>query len=277
MPGERSGEFRGKTAEAAISAGLAALRVSRDQVEIEIVRPGSRGVLGIGAEDAVVRITVPASRTEPKPEPRPEPAPQAKSRPAREPREPQTRTSAAEPKPRTTPVEPRPENGARGDSTRDLSAAEQGQVFLSGILERMGLKARVEIVPQSSAEADESGPELVLNIVGDDLGVLIGRQNEVLASLELLTRLMVNQQGHKHSSFVVDVNGYRAKRAEALHKLALRMAEQAVESGRTMVLEPMPASERRIIHIALREHPGVTTQSVGEGDHRKVTIVPKKS
>jgi spoIIIJ-associated protein len=140
----------------------------------------------------------------------------------------------------------------------------------------MSLQARVEIVAQSSAEIDEDDAVHVLNIAGDDLGMLIGRQNEVLAALEMVTRLMVNQKLHMHSDFVVDVNGYRAKRAESLRKLALRMADQAIESGRTTVLEPMSPAERRIIHIALRENPDVTTQSIGEGDHRKVTIIPKK-
>ena len=141
----------------------------------------------------------------------------------------------------------------------------------------MGLRATVEVVEQSEAETDEGEqPVMVLNIVGEDLGVLIGRQNEVLSSLEFITRLMVNQQSHTRSSFIVDVNGYRAKRAESLRKLALRTAEQVIQSGRTMALEPMPPSERRIIHLALRDHPSVETQSVGEGDRRKVTVVQKK-
>jgi spoIIIJ-associated protein len=152
----------------------------------------------------------------------------------------------------------------------------QGKDILQGLVDRMNLRAQVEVVPQSDAEAEEGDRVQVLNIVGEDLGVLIGRQNEVLSALELITRLMVNQRVHTRSDFVVDVNGYRAKRAESLRKLALRMADQAVESGRTAVLEPMPPAERRIIHLALRDHPKVTTQSVGEGDRRKVTIVPRR-
>jgi spoIIIJ-associated protein len=74
---------------------------------------------------------------------------------------------------------------------------------------------------------------------------------------------------------VIDVEGYRARRERQLRQLARRMADQAVEAGRTMTLEPMPANERRIIHLELREHPGVVTESIGEGDHRKVTIVPR--
>ena len=85
--------------------------------------------------------------------------------------------------------------------------------------------------------------------------MLIGRQNETLSALEFVTRLMVNQQVRTRTNFVVDVNGYRAKRAESLRKLALRMADQVAESGRTVALEPMPPAERRIIHLALRDHP----------------------
>jgi spoIIIJ-associated protein len=151
-----------------------------------------------------------------------------------------------------------------------------GSQILQGLIDRMNVRARVEVVPQSDAEVDDGEPVQVLNIVGDDLGVLIGRQNEVLSAMELITRLMVNQSIHARSDFIVDVNGYRAKRAESLRKLALRMADQVVETGRTAFLEPMSPAERRIIHIALRDHPGVTTQSIGEGDRRKVTIVPKR-
>ena len=122
----------------------------------------------------------------------------------------------------------------------------------------------------------KTNARLVLNIVGDELGVLIGRQNETLSALEFVTRLMVNQQVRTRTNFVVDVNGYRAKRAESLRKLALRMADQVAESGRTVALEPMPPAERRIIHLALRDHPTVITQSIGEGDRRKVTVVLKK-
>jgi spoIIIJ-associated protein len=298
----QSEEFRGKTVEAAVSAGLAALRVSRDQVEIEVVKAGSRGVLGIGAEEAVVRLIVlptPGAAQAPeqtsakvaKPRPKSEGAPlpaadeerdQTPARTARPRGEPAAaRRSGRAPEPKadqpssvaqTSPTEGIPV--ASGD--KSLIAVSQGKDILQGLVDRMNLRARVEVVPQSDAEADEDERVQVLNIVGDDLGVLIGRQNEVLSALELITRLMVNQRVHARSDFIVDVNGYRAKRAESLRKLALRMADQAVETGRTAILEPMPPAERRIIHLALRDHPKVTTQSIGEGDRRKVTIVPKR-
>ena len=291
-------EFRGKTVEAAVSAGLAALQLSRDQVEIEVVKAGSRGVLGIGAEDAVVRLSV---------LPGPEAAPAAKQAAVKvtspRPRSEAPRTSAPaddrqQVPPKTTTPRGETAVSGRGSRTQEPSssggptspkdglagagedksavAVLQGKDILQGLVDRMNLRAHVEVVPQSDAEAEEGDRVQVLNIVGEDLGVLIGRQNEVLSALELITRLMVNQRVHTRSDFVVDVNGYRAKRAESLRKLALRMADQAVESGRTAALEPMPPAERRIIHLALRDHPKVTTQSVGEGDRRKVTIVPRR-
>lgn len=276
MTGERSGEFRGKTIEAAINAGLAALQLARDEVEVEVVRPGSRGVLGIGAEDAIVRLTEirperpqPQPMAQPKVQPpraEPVPAPEAGLNEAKAAPKPQSKTEALK---AASPA-------GQGISSKDWAAAELGKEFLSGLLSRAGLRATVTVVSQTAAEAEEGDRVPVLNIQGDDLGVLIGRQNEVLAALEFITRLAVNQQSHGRSQFTVDVNGYRAKRAESLRKLGLRMAEQAVQSGRTVVLEPMPASERRIIHLALRDHPKVFTQSVGEGDRRKVTIVLRK-
>lgn len=306
MTEEKSGEFRGKTVEAAINAGLAALRLSRDEVEIEVIKPGSRGVLGIGAEDAVVRLTAlrparPAPRPEPATpvSPRVEPAPVS---PKPEPRaeavrpepkavhKPEVRQEAARPEPRPRPVAPpetaklagpqvTPPGGPAPAAVlkeKDLAAARLGQEFLMGLLERMGLRAKVEIVPQSDAEVEGDDRVAVLNIVGEDLGALIGRQNEVVSALEFITRLSVNQRSHIRSDFIVDVNGYRARRAEALRKLALRTAEQVIQTNRTMALEPMPPAERRIIHLALRDHPKVYTQSVGEGDRRKVTVIPKR-
>jgi spoIIIJ-associated protein len=279
MTTEKSGEFRGKTVEAATSAGLAALRLSLEDVTVEIIRPGSRGVLGIGAEEAVVRVTAigagkaatpapsstankpeveSAAASRPTPAPTPRPAPKAAPKPA-------------EPKAAAVSVDPDKVN------EKDLAAAQAGRELLLGMMERMSLRADVEIVEQSDAEADEDDERsLVLNIVGEDLGVLIGRQNETLSALEFITRLMTNQQTHSRTGFVVDVNGHRAKRAESLRKLALRMADQTVQTGRTVAMEPMPPAERRIVHLALRDHPSVTTQSIGEGDRRKVTIVPKK-
>ncbi len=147
------------------------------------------------------------------------------------------------------------------------------QDILTNILHLLGFDANVETYWTNS---DDRGKRaLVLNIKGKDLGLLIGRQSETLLSLQYLMRAIINQQTHQWLNIVVDVENYRRRREESLKHLALRMAEQVARTGRPVVLEAMPANERRIIHIALRDHPDVYTVSVGREPRRKVTIRPK--
>ena len=164
MTGEQSGEFRGKSVEAAVAAGLVALRLNREDVEVEVVRPGSRGVLGIGAEDAVVRLAavrrgasetrsvsrpeVSESRMSQPPAPRQEPKPNQPPRTA----EPKVAPSAV---PAPAPAVAAGAVAAGTVDERAMVAAEKGRELLLGILQRMDLDAEVEIVPQSDAETDE--------------------------------------------------------------------------------------------------------------------------
>ncbi len=104
--------------------------------------------------------------------------------------------------------------------------------------------------------------------------MLIGRRGETLSALQYIARLIVGKEMHRPVAIVIDVEGYRARREETLRRLARRMADQALERGQTLTLEPMPANERRIIHLELKDNPRVTTLSVGEGARRKVTIIP---
>jgi spoIIIJ-associated protein len=138
----------------------------------------------------------------------------------------------------------------------------------------MGLTARVHARWGKAEEPDEPRPVLV-DIRGDDLSLLIGRHGESLAALQYIARLIVGKQLGNYLPILVDVEGYRSRRERQLRQLARRMADQAIERGRTMTLEPMPPAERRIIHLELRDHQQVFTESIGEGDHRKVTIVPR--
>ncbi len=139
----------------------------------------------------------------------------------------------------------------------------------------MDVRAKVQVVEYRGVlDAGQDAP-LVLNIEGEDLGILIGRRAETLAALQYLVRLMVNHRVHHWVNLVVDVEGYKARREEQLVRLAERMAERAASTGRAVALEAMPPRERRIVHITLRNHPQVTTQSVGEGEQRKVTIIPR--
>ena len=115
----------------------------------------------------------------------------------------------------------------------------------------------------------------VLNISGPDLGLLIGARGETLDALQHLSRLMAGHQIRQRANFVIDVEGYRERREQALARMAERMGKKAIERGRPVTLEPMPAYERRIIHMTLREDPLVRTESTGEGDRRRVRIYPE--
>jgi spoIIIJ-associated protein len=116
---------------------------------------------------------------------------------------------------------------------------------------------------------------LLINITGQDLSILIGRQAETLQALQFITSLIVNKKAGRAVPLSVDVEGYRERRKHQLVQMAQRMAEQAIRTGRRQVLEPMSSEDRRMIHLELRDHPKVFTESIGEEPRRKVTIVPK--
>jgi len=151
--------------------------------------------------------------------------------------------------------------------------ASIGRVVLNELLTHMDVQARIAVRRAEAGEEGESTP-WVLDITGVDLNRLVGRRGETLASLQYITRLITSRELQRRSEVIVDVEGYKARRAAALHALALRMAEESVRTNRTIPLEPMPPHERRIIHLALRGRQDVVTKSVGEGVSRKVTIVP---
>jgi spoIIIJ-associated protein len=123
-------------------------------------------------------------------------------------------------------------------------------------------------------EPGEKAP-LVLDVTGKDLGILIGRRSETLQALQYMVRLMVSKEMGSWQRVVVDVESYRARRRQSLRQMAQRMAERAIASRERVVMEAMSAYERRIIHVALRDHPAVFTKSIGRENNRKVTIIPK--
>ena len=143
-----------------------------------------------------------------------------------------------------------------------------GQRVLESLLVRMRIFADVDVVER------EGGP--VLNIVGDDLGLLIGRRGNTLAALQFITNMIVARRVRKWSRLTVDVEDYRLRREQTLRGVAQRMAERVQQTGQPFALEAMPPAERRIVHITLAHHPYVTTASIGEGEDRKVVISPKR-
>jgi spoIIIJ-associated protein len=285
-------EARGANVEAAIDAGLRRLGMNRDQVTVTIIDEGSRGLLGIGSREAVVRLK-PAVVAPPPPPPAPRPAPPP-SRPTPPPTPPQQPPPAPpvaarpeppvarEQQPARPPVAPTPTPAADEDEAAPAAAtddelaaeAEAAVAVLSELLDKMHVSASVTA---SASEPDDlTGQRVnVVAINGDDLTVLIGPRGETLDALQFLGRLMVAHKLHRRSNFVVDVEGYRQRRVQALTRLAERMADKARQRGEPISLEPMTAYERRIIHMALRDTPDVYTESAGEGKQRRVRIFPK--
>ncbi len=246
---ERKEIFLGANVDEAIAAGLAALGLSRDQVEVEVLDEGSSGFLGLGARPARVRV-IPI--TPPEPEVVPEPA-----------------LEVTGPAP-----SPEPEAGvARTPAREDLEGVARSVV--NELLGKMGLEAEVR-ARHAEAESEGEIPPLILDLRGEAVEPLIGRRGETLAAFQHVVRLIVGRRLAGRFNLVIDINGYKRQRERSLRRLARKMAEKAVRTGRTVRLEPMPAYERRIIHLALRDHPDVTTESIGEGRRRRVTIIPRK-
>jgi spoIIIJ-associated protein len=242
-------EMIASTTEEAILNGLAELGLSRDAVEIEVLDEGSRGLFGLGSRHARVRLTVKTAD---------ELAPTASALPEQEP-----------PKPApfiTLPPEPAPV----GDRTLMVA---RDTIF--ELLEKMGIQAEVTAHYGEPEEGRSHVPVLV-NIHGNDLSILIGRRAETLNALQFIGNLMVGKELGHAVTMLLDVEGYRERRQNQIRQLARRMADQAIKTGRRQVLEPMPANERRIVHIELRGNPSVRTESTGEDPHRKVVIIPEE-
>ncbi len=256
MSETRSVETTAADIEAAIELGLQELGVSRESVIVEILEEPSRGLLGIGAREARVRLTTAAPPRPPASEPAPAVSTAGNTRQNED-------TSTME------DVQPVSEEDLDEDARVGLATLEE-------LLAKMHIDAQVTVHRAQPAEDTEAETPWILQIEGHDLGVLIGRRGETLASLQYITRLIASRDLQRRANIVVDVEGYKTRREKMLRKLALRMADQAIQIGRMVTLEPMPPYERRIIHLALRDHPQVTTESVGEGDRRKVTIIPNR-
>jgi spoIIIJ-associated protein len=141
------------------------------------------------------------------------------------------------------------------------------------LLDHMRIEATIH-VRRAEPSSEDDTPPWVLDIQGHDLGILIGRRGETLNALQYITRLICNRELQRRANIVVDVQGYKLRREATLRSLAERLADDARRRSRVVTLEPMPPNERRIIHLALRNNPHVTTESVGMGDKRKVTIIP---
>ncbi|OPZ69424.1 MAG: R3H domain protein [Firmicutes bacterium ADurb.Bin467] len=306
----KSIESSGKTVKDAINQGVKELGCDPSDVDIEVLEMGSPGLFGMFGKLARVKLTLregrdsfdidlpamtleaaerkggkPAHRSEEKPKQQPQPQQQKPARPeprkaeaqaaAEKPAEEKARKSKPRPRKEKQPapvevivseLEPEapfvetPEEALTDDARRALA-------FLNGLTERMSVPVEMKVC--------ESPEQLRVQMLGDGMSVLIGRRGETLDALQYLTSLTVNRGREDYLRVSLDTENYRAKREEALRKLAARMANRCRKTGKRVALEPMNPYERRILHSALQGDPSVTTHSEGEEPYRRVIITLK--
>ena len=272
-------EIIAPTVEEALAQGLAQLGLPADAVSVEVLDSGSKGLFGLGGRQVRVRLTVHGPGDE-EPQPSKPVEKAAAGAPAR------GRRESKPPRPRgaSAPVTPRASTPAPAASApvelvpevhHDLNdpVLDKTEALISKLLFMMGLQAQVSA---HYGEAREDRRPIMVDIRGGDLGILIGRRGETLDAFQYVASLMVGKEVGQFIHLIVDVEGHRDRRMRQLQQLAHRMADQVTKTGRKLTLEPMTAAERRVIHMELRDHPAVTTQSTGEDPHRKVTILPKE-
>ncbi len=253
----KSMEVRGKTAEEALEKALSQLGLERDEVAVEVIARAKTGFLGIGASEAVLRVSYEAPDEEPEKKPAAKPAPVKAPAPK----------AAAEKKPEQKP-EVKPAAPKAPGKTKRMVEGEQAaatEAFLRGLLDRMGVQADMEISPRE-------GGGLNVELSGSGIGAVIGRRGETLDAIQHLTNYVVNRGNDKRSHINVDAENYRAKREESLVRLAQKMAAKTIKYKRSMALEPMNSYERHIIHTALQDYEGVTTSSTGNEPNRRVVV-----
>ena len=263
----RSVETTGASVTEAIAEGLERLGLELDDVDVEVLVEPSRGVFGLGSRDARVRLTTKPPAGAPAAPAYEAPAPEAVAG-----RAPATRVAPVvrPSSPAVAVAEPEAESLLEDEGDR----AEAARAAMLELLSLMGIEdAKVEARWTEPAEG-ETDAFLMLD-VKSPTDALIGPRGDTLSALQYVTRLIVGREQGGRARLLVDVNGYKVRRERKLRQLAQRLAQQAVDTDRTVVLEPMFPFERRIVHMTLRDHPEVTTHSIGEGNHRKVTIIPR--
>ena len=270
-----------RTVEEAEELALKELGVDRNEVEVEVLNRGKAGFLGIGAELAQVRVT--------------RIAPGGAARAEAEVAEAESGDAVAEagdaapespaPPPPATPDTTAAEGEAAAPPVAEASAAAPvppevgegtaaglGLAALHNILSLSGVNVACTVRTANDPEA--GGP--IIDLTGDDSGLLIGRRGQTLQSLQFVVNMIVRKEFGEGTRVVLDVERYRQRREASLRDMANKVAERVSQTGRSITLEPMSAADRRIIHISLAESEGVSTESVGFGEDRKVTIIPKR-
>lgn len=256
-------ETEGETLDAAIDKALSLLGVERDKVSLDVLAEEKVGLLGFGRQNARVRATVRQAVTgvpDEEAEAGPPAAATEEEPPEAEPAEPA--------EPRTAPEAPLAAAPAATDE-RVGEVRETSVEVVTRILDLMGVAAEVAV------ERGGDPSELRLDIRGESSALLIGRRGQTLEALQhLVGRIVADRVGVDLPQPVVDVEGYRVRRVRTLEDMALRLGEKAKRSRETQEIESLNAADRRIVHMALKDDPWLTTRSLGQGPYRRLLIVP---
>jgi spoIIIJ-associated protein len=277
-------EIQAYSVEEAVRLALEQLGLGEQDVDIEILSDAGPDE----GDEALVRVTAKGMASQPIPRgtragqtggPRAAGHGQGPGRERRQPgvrRVPGDRPSSRGAPPRERPRPPVTER-ARDVDRVDEAEERVAKEIVRELLAQMGIAADVVAVdnPSTMALDPEDPPTIFIEILGQDLGMLIGRRGDHLSQLQYLVNLIANRRLESWTRVVVDVEGYRTRREESLIGLAERIGRQVARSRRPIILEPMPPNERRIVHLTLRGNPDVTTESSGEGNMRRVTVQPR--
>ena len=290
---EKSIVTTGKTIDLAIETALQQLGLDRDSVSVTVLAQAKAGFLGIGAQPAKVQVTYEApdlapeapkvalsaaSRSKPKPAPVKKPeapkseAPKAEPVKAETPKaEPVKTEEPKENKPKAPKEHKEPKEPKAPKEVKTYAPAEPGSVeekietFIKGLLEHMGSNA----VPHAWKEDDNT---YKVDLIGQDLGYLIGRRGDTLDAIQHLSNYAINRGVEGHVRINVDAEEYREKREDSLRRYARKKAQQVLKNRRRTTLEPMNAYERHVIHAALQDMENITTHSTGTEPNRRVVI-----
>jgi spoIIIJ-associated protein len=254
-------EAEGRTVNEATEKALEELGLTRGDVDVEVLSEGRPRLLGFGGEPARVRVTARAAIS-----PAARPAVEAGEEEEEEEYDEDLEEEELPPALRHEPAK----------ITANAEEVEVAVTVLTDLLALMGIEATVTARAPETPGDGVGLIEAILDIEGDDLGILIGRRGSTLASLQYVVNLILAKKLNHRVAYGIDVDSYRRRREEALVNLARRMADRVRGTGRSVTLEPMPPNERRIVHLTLANDPAVMTVSIGEGEARKVAITPTR-
>ncbi len=262
-------EYSAKTLGDALKRASEELQLAVEELDYEVLRDTTHSILGfVRTGEILIRVWPPVS---------PSRVEATEVSEVTQTPEPLDAEPVAKPAPLADVLEEEAEYAVSGSKGNPPELEKISRDVVATLLDKMGILAAVEVADrggQVDTASNEISP-LVLNLVGDDLGMLIGRRGETLRDLQFIARLIISRRLGVWPNVVIDVENYKTKRITALESLARRIADQVRNTRKPVALEPMPASERRIIHLALRDDPDVYTESTGQDEARKVQILPR--